>query len=161
MRKSLIIILALLFVTAVSFSAYASVGVKKNGTLIGTAEDIELSVPINAAGFDGSTIALASFPMLTALTATATQASTWQNSSLWTLTSVINQTFYATVAGSGAGDEFQLVITASGTGGGFVFSNGFKSTGNLYAGTTSGKVYTMEFVDDGQNWNEVSRTTAM
>lgn len=41
------------------------------------------------------------------------------------------------------------------------FGTNFKSTGTLSTGSASGKVFTISFIGDGTNLNEVSRTTAM
>lgn len=41
------------------------------------------------------------------------------------------------------------------------FGTSFKSTGTLATGASSGKVFTVNFVGDGTNLNETSRTTAM
>lgn len=55
-----------------------------------------------------------------------------------------------------------LVITTSGTTSfTLTFGTNFKSTGTLATGTVSGKVFVIEFISDGVNYNEVARTTAM
>lgn len=55
-----------------------------------------------------------------------------------------------------------IVITTSGTTSyTLTFGTNFKSTGTLATGGTSGKVFTISFVCDGVNFNELSRTTAM
>lgn len=55
-----------------------------------------------------------------------------------------------------------LVVTTSGTSSfTLTFGTNFKSTGTLATGTTSGKVFTVTFMGDGTNMNEVARTTAM
>lgn len=55
-----------------------------------------------------------------------------------------------------------FVITTSGTTSYTItFGTNFKSTGTLATGTSSGKVFTISFVNDGVNYNELSRTTAM
>jgi len=60
------------------------------------------------------------------------------------------------------GQRLTLVITTSG-GSSFTltFGTGFKSVGTLATGTDTGKVFVVEFVGDGVNFNEVARTTAM
>ena len=57
---------------------------------------------------------------------------------------------------------YSLVITTSGASS-FVltFGTAFKTTGTLATGTVTAKVFTINFVYDGTNFNEVSRTTAM
>ena len=65
-------------------------------------------------------------------------------------------------ASAPAGAKITLVITTSGTSSYNVTpTTNFKSTGLLATGTASGKVFTMSWVGDGTNLNEVSRTTAM
>ena len=61
-----------------------------------------------------------------------------------------------------AGQHLYIVITTSGTTAfTLTFSTNFKTTGTLSTGTVSAKVFTMHFISDGTNFNEVSRTTAM
>jgi hypothetical protein len=61
-----------------------------------------------------------------------------------------------------AGKLIRLAITTSGvTSYTLTFGTGFKSTSTLSTGTTTAKVFTIEFVSDGTNYNEGSRTTAM
>lgn len=61
-----------------------------------------------------------------------------------------------------AGTELWLVVTTSGTSSfTLTFSTGFKITGTLATGTSSGKVFVINFISDGTNLNEVARTTAM
>lgn len=60
------------------------------------------------------------------------------------------------------GQEIQIIITTSGTTSYTItFGTNFKSQGTLATGTVSGKVFTLKFVSDGVNYNEISRTTAM
>lgn len=78
---------------------------------------------------------------------------------LFTLTPGTNINLVAASAPTGAVDY--VVITTSGvTSYNVVPSTGFKSTGTLATGTSSGKVFVITFVGDGTNMNEVSRTTA-
>lgn len=61
-----------------------------------------------------------------------------------------------------AGAEFTLVVTTSGTNSyNLTFGTGFKSTGVLATGTSDAKIFTVRFISDGTNYNEVARTTAM
>lgn len=60
------------------------------------------------------------------------------------------------------GRRVSVVVTTSGTTSFTItFSTGFKSTGTLATGTVTGKVFTVNFICDGTNLNETSRTTAM
>lgn len=60
------------------------------------------------------------------------------------------------------GQLIYIVFTTSGTSSFVVtFNTNFKTTGTLATGTVSGKVFTMAFISDGTNFNEVSRTVAM
>ncbi len=60
------------------------------------------------------------------------------------------------------GKRATLIITTSGTSSFNVTpTTNFKSTGALATGVVSGKVFTISFIGDGTNMNEVSRTGAM
>ena len=60
-----------------------------------------------------------------------------------------------------AGNVGQLIILTSGTSSyTMTFGTGFKSTGTLATGTTSGKYFIMTFVSDGTYMVEASRTVA-
>ena len=75
-------------------------------------------------------------------------------------TPTANATLTAT-AGS-VGTHLTLKVLTSGTSSfTLTFGTGFKATATLATGTSSGKVFQMEFVSDGTTWNEASRTTAM
>lgn len=72
--------------------------------------------------------------------------------------------FAATLNATGgtAGCFYSIVVTTSGTTSyTLTFGTAFKTTGTLATGTSSAKVFTINFVYDGTNFNEVSRTTAM
>jgi hypothetical protein len=61
-----------------------------------------------------------------------------------------------------AGLEIWFVITTSGASSyNVTFGTNSKNQGVLATGTASGKVFVVNFVSDGVNWNEVARTTAM
>jgi hypothetical protein len=65
-------------------------------------------------------------------------------------------------ASAPAGATVYLVVTTSGSSSFNVTpTTNFKSTGALATGTSTGKVFTITFVSDGTNLNEVARTTAM
>lgn len=79
---------------------------------------------------------------------------------VFTLTPAQNETINA--ASVVAGMRMALVITTSGTSSfTLTFSTNFKTTGTLATGTVSAKVFVIDFICDGTNWNEVARTTAM
>lgn len=79
---------------------------------------------------------------------------------IFTCTPTASETLTASSAPVGA--VIYLVVTTSGTSSyTLTFGTNFKSTGTLATGTSSGKVFTVMFVGDGTNMNEVSRTTAM
>lgn len=60
------------------------------------------------------------------------------------------------------GQRLTFIITTSGTSSfTLTFGTNFKSTGTLATGTVSAKVFTIEFISDGTNYNEVARSTAM
>jgi hypothetical protein len=54
-----------------------------------------------------------------------------------------------------------VVTTPNTTSRTLTFGTNFKTTGTLSTGTASGKVFTVNFIGDGTNLNETSRTTAM
>lgn len=61
-----------------------------------------------------------------------------------------------------AGATRQLIILTSGTTSyTLTFGTGFKTTGTLATGTVSARVFVIDFVSDGTNLYEVSRTVAM
>ncbi len=94
---------------------------------------------------------------LTAASAVAIDASAGK---VFTLTPGQAETI--TVSNGKVGQLIYLVITTSGTSSRtLTFGTGFKVTGTLATGTTDGKVFTICFVSDGTNFNEVSRTAAM
>lgn len=65
-------------------------------------------------------------------------------------------------ASAPVGAHIVVVVTTSGTSSyNLTFSSNFKTTGTLASGTVSGKVFTISFIGDGTNLNEVARTTAM
>lgn len=79
---------------------------------------------------------------------------------VFTLTPSVDMTIAAAVATAGA--EITLIVTTSGaTSRAISFGVNFKSQGPLNTGTATGKVFTVKFVGDGTNLNEVGRTTAM
>lgn len=93
-----------------------------------------------------------------ALTSAATIALT-ATKSIQTLTPAHTATINCASVGQGA---LYLVITTSGTNSyTLTFGTGFKSTGTLATGASSGKVFVVQFVSDGTTYHEVSRTTAM
>ena len=60
------------------------------------------------------------------------------------------------------GQRISIVVTTSGTDSfTLTFGTAFKSTGTLATGVTTAKKFTISFVSDGTNYNEVARTTAM
>lgn len=95
-----------------------------------------------------------------ALTAGSTVAVNFNTASVFTLTPAETETI--TASGGTPGAKACIVITTSGTNSyTLTFSTGFKVTGTLATGTVSAKVFVIEFVYDGTNWNEVARTSAM
>jgi type II secretory pathway component PulK len=54
-----------------------------------------------------------------------------------------------------------VVTTPDTTSRTLTFGTNFKTTGTLATGTVASKVFTISFIGDGTNLNEVSRTTAM
>lgn len=65
-------------------------------------------------------------------------------------------------ASGAAGTEIWFEVITSGVSA-FVltFGTNTKTTGTLSTGTTTAKVFIVNFISDGTNWVEVARTTAM
>jgi hypothetical protein len=60
------------------------------------------------------------------------------------------------------GSSVYLVVTSAGNNNAITFGTNFKSIGTLNEGSSSGKIFVMEFLNiDGTTWAETSRTTAM
>jgi hypothetical protein len=96
----------------------------------------------------------------TALTpaATVTLASTGGN--FFTLTPGEDETINATTVGVQGQLLFLEVVTSGTTSRTLTFGTNFKSTGTLATGTTSAKTFMLQFLSDGTNYVEVTRTTA-
>lgn len=79
---------------------------------------------------------------------------------VFTVTPTASETITASSAPAGA--VVYLVVTTSGvTSYTLTFGTNIKSTGTLATGTTSGATFTITFIGNGTNLNEVARTTAM
>ena len=73
-----------------------------------------------------------------------------------------NSTQTQTATAAPIGKRVYFIITTSGTSSFVItFGSGYKSTGTLTTGTVSGAVFVIQFIGDGTNMLEVSRTTAM
>lgn len=83
-------------------------------------------------------------------------------SSLFTLTPSADETINVTKTNLVAGRFYTIVITTTGTTSRTItFGTNFKKTGTLATGTSDAKVFVVNFIYDGTNLCEVSRTTAM
>jgi len=73
-----------------------------------------------------------------------------------------NATTSFTTTVPAAGTVCHLIILTSGTSSYTItFGTGFKSTGTLATGTSSGKVFVIHWISDGTNLYEAGRTAAM
>lgn len=163
MRKKGSLILALLMTVLFALPSFAAVGAKSNGTSIGAAMDIDFSTGLTVSS-DGSTVIVtgARIGTSTALTSSSTVAVDFASYKLYKITPAESGTFTTTVTGCMLGDTGTLVISSSGSDNeNLVFGTGFKSSGSVGTGTQANKVTTIQFVNDGVNWNEVSRATKM
>lgn len=71
-----------------------------------------------------------------------------------------NETYTTSVPPAGV--RASLLILTSGTSSYTItFGTGFKTTGTLATGVTSARVFALEFISDGTNLYELSRTVAM
>ncbi len=100
------------------------------------------------------------------LTAIATTAPATLDASLgqvFSYTPTQSATLNATGVTGVVGSLVYLVVTTSGTTSYTItFGTGFKTTSSTLAtGTVTAKVFTITFISDGTNLNEVARTTAM
>ena len=112
------------------------------------------------AGFLGNPNAVDNTSVITALPASGGGVVNPNQGAVFSLTPTAGETLTAAV--SPAGSEATIIVTTSGTSTFTItFGTGFKSQGTLATGATSGKVFTLQFISDGTNLNEVGRTTAM
>jgi len=95
------------------------------------------------------------------LATTGTMTVNMNNSNVITITPTGACTFNA--SGGVAGQRQTFIVTTSGTVSYILtFGTNFKSAGTLTTGTTSGKVFCVDFVcKDGTTWTETGRTAAM
>jgi len=130
---------------------------------------------INSTPIGGTTPAAGAFTTLSAtgaasvktlgttkkvLTSSATIGLVGTDGDIQTLVPAHTATINAT--GLVTGQKLVLVITTSGTDSfTLTFGTAFKTVGTLATGTASAKVFVIEFICDGTNYNEVARTTAM
>jgi hypothetical protein len=76
------------------------------------------------------------------------------------VTPTANATYTTTVPA--AGTRCAIIILTSGTTSRTItFGTGFKSVGTLATGTTSGRVFVINWLSDGTNLYEAGRTAAM
>lgn len=136
--------------------------VRASGIRINRATEPLVVGPNSTASFAGplTTTQAIKASAAVALAATGGDALDPTKSSLFTLTPTASETITASSAPIGA--RVSIVVTTSGSSSFTVtFGTNFKTTGTLATGTVTGKVFTVTFVGDGTNMNEVSRTTAM
>lgn len=119
---------------------------------------------INSTPIGGSAASTGKFTSLastvTALTPAATISLNPALGNVFTLTPAASETINA--ASVIAGQMLSLVITTDGSDDfTLTLGTGFKSAGTLSTGTVTAKVFTLTFVSDGTNYNEVARTTAL
>jgi hypothetical protein len=97
---------------------------------------------------------------VTAIAAGATPAVDASLSDVYTLTPGEDETI--SISNGVAYQPLTLIILTSGaTSRTLTFGTGFKTTGTLATGTSTAKYFVMEFICDGTNCYEKSRTTAM
>ncbi|WP_009964882.1 hypothetical protein [Verrucomicrobium spinosum] len=82
--------------------------------------------------------------------------------SCYLLTPAQNETINAVKTGAVPGRSYFIRILTSGISSHtLTFGTNFKATGTLATGTADAKVFVVQFIYDGTNFNEVSRTAAM
>jgi len=130
--------------------------IKEDGIV--TAKAITTTSTVTAAGVTTSGVFRSSTS--TAITASATPAINAALGNVFTLTPGEDETI--SITGMTAGQPIYLIILTSGSSSRtLTFGTGFKTTGTLATGTSSGKYFIMSFISDGTNVYEVSRTTAI
>jgi hypothetical protein len=76
------------------------------------------------------------------------------------LTVTANRTLTTTVPAAGVRCSV-LILTSGGSSFTITFGSGFKPTGTLATGTTTGRIFVVNFISDGTNLYEAGRTAAM
>lgn len=76
------------------------------------------------------------------------------------VTPTANATYTTTVPAAGTACHL-IVLTSGTTSRTITFGTGFKPTGTLATGTTSGRVFVVHWISDGTNLYEAGRTAAM
>lgn len=123
--------------------------------------DATLTISFRGDGSQFWEMGRAADEQLTALGTTGTVSISTDYAEVQSISPTGDCTLNAISAG-GPNRRLSLVVTTSGTSNHVLtFGTNFKSTGTLATGTVSGKVFTVNFVSDGTNLNETSRTTAM
>lgn len=141
-----------LAVSVLSSGSNENLTIDAKGTGTTTLGSVSTGGVIVAGDFRTSTV--------TALGTTGTVSLDPTLGNVFTITPTAGVTLNA--ASAPAGQYVYLIVTTSGTSSfNITPTTNFKSTGALATGTVSGKVFTMTFISDGTNLNEVARTTAM
>jgi hypothetical protein len=118
-----------------------------------------LDLNLSKAKINGNTILSAGKG--TNITSTSGNITVQMNGNMKTITPSGACTF-TPAAGGYTGQHVTFIITTSGTTSyTLTWGSGFITTGVLTTGVASGKTYSVDFVYNGTNWIEVSRTTAM
>jgi hypothetical protein len=133
-------------------SGGASVTVEKDG-------DVAL-VPKSGRGVVGSGKQVP-YSTKTALTSAPTIALNSTLGNFFTLTPAHTATINATTVGAQGQPLFLEIVTSGVDSFTLTFGTNFKSTGTLATGTTTAKTFMVQFLSDGTNYVEVSRTAAM
>jgi len=95
-----------------------------------------------------------------ALLANDTLAQNYSANSCTKLTVTAARTLTTTVPPAGC-DAHTIILTSGTTSYTITFGTGFKPTGTLATGTTSGRVFVVHWISDGTNLYESGRTAAM
>ena len=125
-----------------------------------TVATIAVTAPITNTGTStNAIIGLSSLVYFTSLS-TGTTAMALSNGETVQVTPNASATY--TTTSDIAGSVSRLIILTSGTTSRTItFGTGFKTTGTLTTGTTSARYFVFNFVSDGTNWIEMSRTVAI
>ena len=159
MRKNILALFIIsLFLATPAFASFGVVGNASNN-VIGEATDLACGPGINCT-LVGSLGTITNAGGIAVLTPATTISLAPLNEAAFSLVPAQNETI--NFASAPSGETVSLIITTSGvTSYTITFGTNTKTTGTLATGTTTAKVFTITFICDGVNCNEVARTVAM
>lgn len=160
-RLKLILWLALATAVAIPTVAYAAgKGLAYGGAAISLTSAGNITVAPKAAKATTVSGQFVPYSTKTALTPAAAVTITSTTGNFFTLTPDQATTINATTVGAQGQTLFIKVLTSGTSSYTLTFGTNFKSTGTLATGTADAKTFVIQFLSDGTNYVEVSRTAA-